>query len=619
MVSRLLCVLGFIAAVQADWTVSEVQREIKIRPDSLIETRTVYSVVPGQKKNLVPFTFFVPDSKTVGAIRVTADGEELKLGSSVSLASLSSGDEAKYEIEPQAVKATIEVTTLSGNVLRPYPAKAMELENQRVVIEVPGSVRCSDSCGNQSTSVALPENAGAVEQAVPAPLSGDSKSKSFKFAASAGKIRLNFFFNTALPVIKTVTKTIDVSHLGAAVSVSEQVELFNKAAVVEGEFNRIPYTHMRYSLNSPFRVDHTLMSVDATLPLAAENIHYRDVIGNVSTSFARRDKRLTRVTLRPRFPMLGGWKTEFDFMYVLPFDASDNPAQQMEDDETYLLSIPLLHSFANIFAEKQIVKLVLPPGVENVELSVPGRLVSGIKTEKMFGWLDTPLLGPDSGHTLLTFELGPVAASEKRTVSPSLMLKYTLPSAALYRGPLLLSLYVFVLFAIFIIGRRMQLSITDEKEAAADEAQNADHDVCQKLDDELRDLWVATSLVLEHAAANPGKREALDEAKKEFLERFTRNVETAEVVAKEFDSEDNRVRRTNRLMNMLKQVKEFAIAVLETAAAEKDTSGPAGRMVDLEIEIKALLDRVETGDHSASPPPTPQGTPPKPLSVRKRR
>lgn len=607
-----------LALVSADWNINSVHRDIKIRPDSIVETRTVYTVSAGKKKDALPFRFVIAESDKVGALRITADDQELVLGSVVSEESRE-GRDALYAIDFGAVKGKIEVTTLSGNVIRPFPTKAMEMERQRVLFEAPSTLRCLVACGEQTTTVVLPENAGPVESVSPA--SAASSARKFDFSSAAAttgsdKLKIHFFFDVALPVVPQVVKTIEVSQLGAAVSVHEQVELVNRAAELDGEFNRIPYTHMRYSANSPFKVDHSLLSVDASVPLNAENIHYRDVIGNISSSNAWRDKRLTRVSLRPRFPLLGGWKTEFEFMYVVP--AVDGVIKQFGDDE-FLLSVPVLHSFANIFAEKQIVKLVLPPGVSGVEISVPGRTVGPLHVENVFSWLDTPLLGTNSGHTQFTFELGSSVGSEKRTISPSLVVKYTLPRAGLYRGPLLLSAYVFALFALFILARRMTLSITDEKEAAAEEAQNADHDVCQKIDDLLCDLWVATSVVLADAADHSGSKPALESTKGAFVENWTEIAEKANVLALGFDSEDNRVRRTNKLARLLKQLKDQTCVVIDTAAAGKDTIAAAGRLVDTEMEIKGLLERVETGDHSSSPPPTPQGSPPKTVSARKRR
>jgi hypothetical protein len=49
------------------------------------------------------------------------------------------------------------------------------------------------------------------------------------------------------------------------------------------------------------------------LPGDAQDIYYRDEIGNISTSnVAARQSRL-EVELRPRFPLFGGWHTNYGF------------------------------------------------------------------------------------------------------------------------------------------------------------------------------------------------------------------------------------------------------------------------------------------------------------------
>ena len=43
----------------------------------------------------------------------------------------------------------------------------------------------------------------------------------------------------------------------------------------------------------------------------ARDIYYRDIIGNITTSNVRRQSDGVNVELTMRFPMMGGWKTEF--------------------------------------------------------------------------------------------------------------------------------------------------------------------------------------------------------------------------------------------------------------------------------------------------------------------
>jgi hypothetical protein len=59
-------------------------------------------------------------------------------------------------------------------------------------------------------------------------------------------------------------------------------------------------------------------SVTAILPKHAHALYYRDEIGNVSTSAIRFKRDKVEAIITPRFPLMGGWKTNFIFGYSLP-------------------------------------------------------------------------------------------------------------------------------------------------------------------------------------------------------------------------------------------------------------------------------------------------------------
>jgi oligosaccharyltransferase complex subunit alpha (ribophorin I) len=48
------------------------------------------------------------------------------------------------------------------------------------------------------------------------------------------------------------------------------------------------------------------------------NVYYRDEIGNISTSHLKELDDLVEVELRPRFPLFGGWKTQYLLGYNVP-------------------------------------------------------------------------------------------------------------------------------------------------------------------------------------------------------------------------------------------------------------------------------------------------------------
>lgn len=54
------------------------------------------------------------------------------------------------------------------------------------------------------------------------------------------------------------------------------------------------------------------------LPAAAQDVYYRDEIGNISTSHLLILDDSVEMEIRPRFPLFGGWKTHYIIGYNLP-------------------------------------------------------------------------------------------------------------------------------------------------------------------------------------------------------------------------------------------------------------------------------------------------------------
>lgn len=71
--------------------------------------------------------------------------------------------------------------------------------------------------------------------------------------------------------------------------------------------------------NVPDAARAAIDSVTARLPKDARWAYYRDDIGNISTSNTKLKTAEVEISLSPRFPLYGGWRSVFKFGYSLPF------------------------------------------------------------------------------------------------------------------------------------------------------------------------------------------------------------------------------------------------------------------------------------------------------------
>ena len=624
-----VAIAALAVSAKADWINTFAVREIKLA-NTAVQTETTYTVKSKKSDANERYKFNVELFDSVGSLKVSCDGVALKQGFDFHLDRLLSDNVAQFAIEFASLStgSKIKVISVSGLGLEPFPATALELEAQKVMLTASLIVDSPIETEAQSTTVQVPSGSDLLS-VTPVGVGNQEKEK-VSFGPFSKKesetlknqiLRVHFSFNKALPHLESVVKTVDISHWAAAVSVNEQIVLWNKAASLEGEFSRVPHTVRKFGQQSPYVLDHSLFSIDAVLAGNIENIHYRDVIGNISSSNARREAGFTIASLRPRFPLLGGWKVEFGLMYSVPF--SPNVLRENVNDGEYLLSIPLSHPFSNVFSAKTEIRVVLPSGASNIEISYPGIDLSAIKVSHNFGWLDTPLLGPGSGHTVVSFSAGPQFASgNKQTAASNLLVKYTLAPLSMYRAPLLLTLYIFVLFGLFILSRRLRLQISNPKEEEEIEIRNADHDVCQKISDAVTDLGAANELLLEQLAGSGklGKPE-IDLIRKEYLEIHEATTAKVETLTQEFLDEVNKTSRTAKIVACLKLIKDNATGLTDAVAAGKDKTVWESKLVEAELEINAIIEKVETG--APSTPPTGSGSRASPsaapLTVRKRK
>ncbi len=79
---------------------------------------------------------------------------------------------------------------------------------------------------------------------------------------------------------------------------------------LQGTFSR--YDYQRTPTHAAIK------SFKVALPASARDVYYRDAIGNISTSNMLIQEDAVEVELRPRFPLFGGWKTQYYIGYNVP-------------------------------------------------------------------------------------------------------------------------------------------------------------------------------------------------------------------------------------------------------------------------------------------------------------
>ena len=105
------------------------------------------------------------------------------------------------------------------------------------------------------------------------------------------------------------------------------------------------------------------------MPVYANNLYYVDAIGNISESNAYRGIDEVRFEIKPRFPVMGGWKTSWSQGYLFPADKYISYNEQ--DSTQYVFTTQLSHQYEGITAEDFTLKIILPEGASNIQINLP--------------------------------------------------------------------------------------------------------------------------------------------------------------------------------------------------------------------------------------------------------
>lgn len=98
---------------------------------------------------------------------------------------------------------------------------------------------------------------------------------------------------------------------------------------------------------------------------------YYDEIGNISTSHAirNREEKVVKLEITPRFPILGGWKTNWHLGYNL--NISRYLYVDEIDDTKFTLELSFGQCFYDIATEEYIQKIILPEGAYDITNNLP--------------------------------------------------------------------------------------------------------------------------------------------------------------------------------------------------------------------------------------------------------
>lgn len=406
--------------------------------------------------------------------------------------------------KPKAA-TTLDVLTVFTKAQRPHPAKISTGQQQRVVLLYSVTIASPYAVEKQQTVVRMPgkvESYAHAEQPPRPDVVGGASATLLSHGPLEGPRapfsllpgRVHFVNNAPFAHAERLEREIEVSHWGN-VAVRERLRpLANLGAEHCGEWSRLDF-----SANAEATNPTALQALGLILPPEARWFHFRDEIGNISSSNvmggpersgragkngkpnknnSKKAKRGAKRTapvegvIYPRYPLAGGWRAAFEFGWSIPLAAvaaeltGEDKRASLErgavggaaaasasavalSSRRVRLTLPSFFTpIRDVVADDLSVVLVLPEGASRISHSLSFEVDSAVLGRRQT-YLDT------TGRATLT--LGLRNAVEDH--GAPLVVEYSLPRWRTAAEPLMVVAAVASVIAAVFFSSKVDLSL----------------------------------------------------------------------------------------------------------------------------------------------------------------
>ncbi|RWS06916.1 Dolichyl-diphosphooligosaccharide--protein glycosyltransferase subunit 1-like protein [Dinothrombium tinctorium] len=348
------------------------------------------------------------------------------------------------DVKPGESSNVLEVEAIFTHIYKMYPSEISQSDRQFVLYKESHYFYSPYPTKTQSTKVKLPSSGSLESYTKLKPSSHADRAINFgpyenisPFTVS--KMQIHVENNTPFLTVTKLDRKVEVSHWAGMISIEETIDIRHDGALLKGPFSRYEYQR------EPTNGISSVKSFKTKLPPTAQDIYYRDEIGNISTSNVKATMNHVIVELRPRFPLFGGWKTHYVLGYYIP-----TQDYLFNDGSQYVLRIPFVdHIFDNSIIDDALVSVILPEGASNIRLILPYSAVRE-RDQVHYTYLDT------IGRPVIVLRKSNLVEQHIQDFE----VHYTYNKLFMLQEPFLIVMALFCLCLVVIIYVRLDFSLT---------------------------------------------------------------------------------------------------------------------------------------------------------------
>lgn len=262
-------------------------------------------------------------------------------------------------------KQPLVVTTIYTRILKPYPAEITQSERQLVLYHGHQTTLSPYLTKTITTRIKLPQSS-RLESFTQASKMTTGTNKltygPFKDVQPnvAESLTIHYENNSPFVAVTELSRHVEVSSWANNINIINEIKVAHIGAKLKGPFSRFEYQRDHSNGISSVR------GFNVELPKLSSDIYFRDGIGNISTSNVRSTITKTMISIRPRFPLFGGWITDFVLGYSVPMSQFMERPSSSGQVQFY---IPFFDGFyESLIIDDATVRIYLPAGSSNIAI-----------------------------------------------------------------------------------------------------------------------------------------------------------------------------------------------------------------------------------------------------------
>eukprot|EP01121_Diplochlamys_sp_Union-15-3_P002294 TRINITY_DN11_c0_g1_i1.p1 TRINITY_DN11_c0_g1~~TRINITY_DN11_c0_g1_i1.p1 ORF type:complete len:613 (-),score=87.51 TRINITY_DN11_c0_g1_i1:33-1871(-) len=488
---------------------------------------------------------------------------------------------------PQGSSKTLKIKAVFSHSILPYPSHITQSERQ--LVKYKDNVLFFSPYVTEQQTTTLKLASASIQsntQHKPTTVRGDTITYGpyLKTSAYSSKdFTVHYENNKPFLSFTQLERFVEVSHWGN-VAVEDWANIRHDGAQLKGSFSRY-----EFQINPQANGQSAIKSFVQYLPSDAEDVYYRDDIGNVTTSHLsfrqRSGKPVWHLELIPRFPLFGGWKTDYYMGYNLPlyrylFTRAD-------DSSSYLLNVTFGPEFQNsISIDKHIFHVILPEGASDIDVKIPFSIDSQSEY-KHYTYLDTvgrPVVKVEKHNTV------------NEHCVQYIQVTYTFGRLAMLREPFLLITSYLAFFGLVMIYLRFELSISKAKSNANITASKLNdqltkyHEMFKTRIGHHNDLETALEKFLKHknAATYQDERKAIEG-------RISRKIQDIQRLVTEIQKLDEGIgAKVTTVEKKLKDRESVQSELHKLIKQNKEAKGSSKTFEDQKVKLTKDLERLDS-------------------------